>query len=214
MKIGLRIDAADARAKLRRWADDFRPQVWQAADDAMKREAVALTADARSHVADQMKVVKRGFLKSFRAKVYDANRKRLPVLNVASKVPWVGIHETGGSISGRMLIPLYGRVGLKTFRAQIRALMASGNAFFIKDKKGQVLLMAENLRENAGALAGFKRRYRKAEGLKRLSRRTEIPIAVLVPRVTLKKRLDIQGLVVSRLPRLTAQLLAQLARTS
>jgi hypothetical protein len=53
-------------------------------------------------------------------------------------------------------------------------------------------------------LAGFKRRYRKAEGIKRLKRGADIPIAVLVPKVVLKKRLDVERLVAGRIPRLAA----------
>ncbi|XMA33892.1 DUF6441 family protein [Ralstonia pseudosolanacearum] len=58
-------------------------------------------------------------------------------------------------------------------------------------------------------MAGFKRRYRKAEGVKRIKRGADIPIAVLVPRVVLKKRLDIDQLVARRIPRLTAAIEAR-----
>jgi hypothetical protein len=51
-------------------------------------------------------------------------------------------------------------------------------------------------------LAGSKPRYRQAAGIKRLQRGADIPIAVLVPRVVLRKRLDIARLVAERLPRL------------
>ena len=53
-------------------------------------------------------------------------------------------------------------------------------------------------------LAGIKRRYRKAEGIKRLKRGEDIPIALLVSKVTLRKRLDIEGLVKNRIPALLA----------
>ena len=99
-----------------------------------------------------------------------------------------------------MLIPLHGRVGRKQFKAQIAALMRGGNAYFIKNAKGNVVLMAENIKEHDRPLAGFKRRYRKAEGIKRLKRGADIPIAVLVPRVVLKKRLDIERLVAGAHP--------------
>ncbi|AYB61255.1 hypothetical protein G8D25_13225 [Ralstonia solanacearum] len=62
----------------------------------------------------------------------------------------------------------------------------------ITDKSGggNVVLMAENIGEHDRLLAGFKRRYRKAEGVKRIARRADVPIAVLVPHVVLRKRLD------------------------
>jgi len=66
-----------------------------------------LKQDVRSHVAGQMTVVKKSFVKGFTAKVLDKDKNRLPALYVGSRIPWSGIHERGGSISGRMLIPLH-----------------------------------------------------------------------------------------------------------
>jgi hypothetical protein len=123
-------------------------------------------------------------------------------LYVGAKVDWAGMHEYGGQIGAKMLIPLHGRVGRKQFKAQIAQLMRGGNAYFIKNAKGNIVLMAENIKEHAQPLAGFKRRYRKAEGIKRIKRGADIPIAVLVPRVVIKKRLDVEKLVEARMPQL------------
>lgn len=54
--------------------------------------------------------------------------------------------KKGGVISTKMLIPLHGRVGRKRFKAQIAELMRGGNAYFIKNAKGNVVLMAENMK--------------------------------------------------------------------
>jgi hypothetical protein len=151
-----------------------------------------------------MSVLKKSFVKGFTAKVLDKDKDRLPALYVGSRIPWSGMHEHGGSIAGRMLIPLHGRVGRKRFKEQVDALMRGGNAYFIKNAQGHLVLMAKNIKEHAKPLSGFKRRYRKAEGIKRLQRGADIPIAVLVPRVTLKKRLDVERLVAGRIPRLSA----------
>ncbi len=164
----------------------------------------------RDKVASQLTVVKKTFLKGFSAYVIDKDPSRLPALYVGSRIPWVGMHEKGGVISAKMLIPLHGRVGRKRFKAQIAELMRGGNAYFIKNAKGNVVLMAENIKEHDRPLAGFKRRYRKAQGIKRLKRGADIPIAVLVPRVMLKKRLDIERLVVRRIPRLAASIEQQI----
>ena len=142
----------------------------------------------------------------------DRDPKRLPALHVGSRIPWAGVHEHGGQIGGRMLIPLHGRVGRKQFKRQVDALMRGGNAYFVKNAKGHVVLMAENIAEHDRPLAGFKRRYRKAEGIKRLKRGADIPIAVLVPKVVLKKRLDVERLVAGRIPRLAAAIEKQIAR--
>lgn len=210
MKISIRIDSAAAQAQLRRWGGEFRDKVKKAVAKAMAKEAVEIKQDVREQVASQLTVVKKTFLKGFSAYVIDKDPSRLPALYVGSRIPWVGMHEKGGTISAKMLIPLHGRVGRKRFKAQIAELMRGGNAYFIKNAKGNVVLMAENIKEHDRPLAGFKRRYRKAEGIKRLKRGADITIAVLVPRVMLKKRLDIERLVVRRIPRLAASIEQQI----
>ena len=210
MKISLHLNSKAAQAQLRRWGGEFRDTVKKAVAKAMAKEAVSIKQDVRAQVASQLTVVKKNFLKGFAAYVIDKDKARLPALYVGSRIPWVGMHERGGTISAKMLIPLHGRVGRKRFKAQIAELMRGGNAYFIKNAKGNVVLMAENIKEHDRPLAGFKRRYRKAQGIKRLKRGADIPIAVLVPRVMLKKRLDIERLVVRRIPRLAASIEQQI----
>lgn len=212
MKMAIRIDSTAAQAQLRRWGGEFRTQVQQAVKRAITREASEIREDVRRHVGSQMTVVRRFFLKGFTAKVLARDPNRLPALYVGSRIPWAGLHEFGGTITGRLLIPLHGRVGRKRFKAQIAELMRGGNAYFVQGRQGNLVLMAENLREHDRPLAGFKRRYRQAAGLKRLQRGADIPIAVLVPRVVLKKRLDIARLVAGRLPRLAAAIETQIRR--
>lgn len=210
MRISIRIDSAAGQAQLRQWGGEFREKVRRAVARAMASEATELKQDVRSHVAGQMAVVKRSFLKGFTARALDKDPKRLPALYVGSRIPWSGMHERGGRITKRMLIPLNGRVGRKRFKAQVAELMRGGNAYFIKNAKGNIVLMAENLKEYDRPLAGFKRRYRKAEGIKRLKRGADIPIAVLVPKVVLKKRLDVERMVAGRIPRLAAAIERQI----
>ncbi len=204
MRISIRIDSAAGNAQLRRWGGEFRTKVQKAVERAMRTEATEIKDDVRGHVAGQMSVVRKSFLKGFTAKVLTKDPKRLPALYVGSRIPWSAMHETGGQIAGRMLIPLHGRVGRKRFKAQVAELMRGGNAYFIKNAKGNIVLMAENIKEHDRPLSGFKRRYRKAEGVKRLKRGADIPIAVLVPKVVLKKRLNVERLVAGRIPRLSA----------
>jgi Family of unknown function (DUF6441) len=210
MKVSIRIDSAAGLAQLRRWGGEIRAKVQQAVARAMATEAAELRQDVRAEVAGQMAVVKKSFIKGFTAKVLDRDPNRYPALYVGSRIPWSRIHETGGVIAGRLLIPLHGRAGRKRFKAQIAELMRGGNAYFIKNSKGNIVLMAENLQEYDRTLSGFKRRYRKAEGVKRLKRGADIPIAVLVPKVVLRKRLDIERMVATRVPRLSAAIEKQL----
>ncbi|MFN3296632.1 DUF6441 family protein, partial [Caldimonas sp.] len=96
-------------------------------------------------------------------------------------------------------------------RQVIDGLMRSGNAFFV-EKNGRVLLMAENLRENAAQLGRFKRAERERSGVKRLQRGQEIPIAVLVRRVDLKRRFDLAAGVQGALPALAQAIERELGR--
>ena len=212
MRISIRIDSAAGNAQLRRWGGEFRTKVQKAVERAIRAEATEIKDDVRGHVAGQMAVVRKSFLKGFTARVLAKDPSRLPALYVGSRIPWSAMHETGGQIAGRMLIPLHGRVGRKRFKAQVAELMRGGNAYFIKNAKGNIVLMAENIKEHDRPLSGFKRRYRKAEGVKRLKRGADIPIAVLVPKVVLKKRLNVERLVAGRVPRLSAAVEAEISR--
>jgi len=212
VKISVRIDSAAAQAQLRRWGGEYRAKVRIAVQRAMTAEATEIREEVRRHVAGRMSVVRKSFLTGFSSRVLAKDPNRLPALYVGSRIPWSGIHESGGTITGRMLIPLHGRVGRKRFKAQIAKLMRGGNAYFVRNSKGHVVLMAENIREHDRPLSGFKRRYRKAEGIQRLKRGADIPIAVLVPKVVLRKRLDVVRLVAARVPRLTTAIESSVRR--
>ena len=117
----------------------------------------------------------------------------------------------GGTVSGNLLIPLLpNRIGPKRFKAVIEGLLRSGNAFFVK-KDGKVILIAENIRENAAQLNRFKRAERGRTGAKQIKRGQEIPVAVLVKAVTLKRRLDLRGAVGRALPGLVGAIQKELA---
>lgn len=210
MRISIRLDSAAAKAQLRRWGGEFRAQAHKAVARGIASQAGEVKQAVRAHVASSLTVVRKSFVKGFTAKVLDRDKNRLPALYVGSGISWAGVHEYGTRINGRMLIPLHGRVGRKKFKAQIAALMRGGNAYFIRNKRGNIVLMAENIKDHDRTLAGFKRRYRKAEGIGKLKRGDDIPIAVLVPRVALRKRLNIERLVAGHIPRLSAAIQQQI----
>ena len=185
-----------------------------AASRAMRGVGREIAESVRQDMRAGLRVKKASFLKSMRAKVYNQRRDRFPALYIGSKIPWLGLHEKGGVISGRMLIPLlpqHQRLGRKAFRRVIDALMRSGNAFFIQ-RNGKAILMAENIRENDRALARFKRGERLRSGQKRLRRGQEIPIAVLVDRIRLRSRFNIESSVRRKLPRLARAIQREITR--
>lgn len=200
MVVALNI-AVDSKA-VDRLVAEFPKKVSRAVGKAMNAEKKSMQAAVRAHVASQLKVLKKGFLNNFRVSV-NSNSDPLPYMRIYSRRGWSGVHNVGVTIGGKMLIPIDGRVPRQKFAAIVKALMASGNAFFVKSH-GKTILMAENISENAKSLNLFKRRFRKSSGIKRLKRGTEIPIAVLVRRVTIAKRLDVEGVVRDRIPALRA----------
>jgi len=207
MHLRLRLDDHDAQARLQRLARTLPEQTRQAARAALREEAQFLTPLLRAHVAASLQVSKRSVLSAIKAKVYDAKTDRMPALWVGSKVPWLGVHEHGATIGGKMLIPINGRIGRKTFKRIVDGLMRQGNAFFVRNRRGQVVLMAENIAESDPLLRGVKRRYRKAEGIKRLKRGVDVPIAVMVNRVTVRRRLRVEQIVMGRVPAIGARLI-------
>ena len=103
-------------------------------------------------------------------------------------------------------------MGPKQFAKVVDALMRSGNAFFIK-KGGKVILMAENIQENSRQLSRFKKAERGRTGTKKIKRGQEVPIAVLVKRVNLKRRLGLVDAVQSSLPGLAQAIENALEKT-
>lgn len=206
MKIDLVADGLLDRRRFSAWQGDTRKAIHTAVARAMRDTGKEMAERARSEMRAGFKVAKPKFLRSMHAKVFDRKAKEFPALYIGSKVPWLGIHERGGTIRGRMLVPLlpqHRRIGRKAFARVIDALMRSGNAFFI-EKNGRQILMAENIAENAQPLARFRRAERERTGARRVRRGQEIPIAVLVRRVSLRKRFDLARSVRGDLPRLTA----------
>lgn len=206
MKIDLVTEGLLDRRRFNAWRMGTHKAIHSAISRAMRDSGKLMAERVRGEMRASFRTASPKFLRSLHAKVFDRKADRLPALYLGSKVPWLGIHERGGTIRGRMLIPLlpqHRRIGRRAFARVIDALLRSGNAYFI-EKNGQRILMAENLAENARPLTRFRRAERERSGAKRLRRGQEIPIAVLVQRVSLKKRFDLNRAVRVELPRLTA----------
>ena len=212
LKLSLTASGLLDKSKLDAWSKQKQAAIHKAVASGMQTGGKVVADTVRSRMNADFTVRKPAFVRSLRAKVYDRNPDKLPALLIGSRIPWLGIHVRGGTVSGRMLIPLlpeHQRMGRKAFRRVIDGLMRSGNAFFI-EKNGKVILMAEAIKENASELRRFKRAERSRTGAKSIKRGTEIPIAVLVPNVTLKRRFDLEGVVRGQLPVLARAIEKQL----
>ena len=214
LKISLTTAGLLDKSRLEAWSRQKQAAIHKTVAIGMREGGNPIVDAVRTQMQANFTVKKAAFLRSLRARLYDRNPERLPALLIGSKIPWLGIHVRGGTIGGRMLIPLTEegrRIGRRAFKRVIDALIRSGNAYFIQ-KGGRAILMAENLRENAQPLARFKRAERVRTGAKSVKRGQEIPIAVLVPNVTLKRRFDLEGIVRSQMPELSAAIIRQLSQ--
>lgn len=198
--------------QLSAWSAERRRAIHAAVAKGMQSGGREVRDAARAEMRSAFTVKRNSFVSSMGVKVFDKKPEQLPALRVGSKIPWLGLHEKGGSVSGNFLIPLLpGRIGPKRFRQIVDSLMRSGNAYFIK-KNGRVLLMAENIKENGSQLTRFKRAERGRTGAKQIKRGQEIPIAVLVKRVDLKRRLNLVGGVQRALPALAQAIQKELEK--
>jgi hypothetical protein len=198
--------------QLSAWSAERRRAIHAAVAKGMQSGGREVRDAARAEMRSAFTVKRNSFASSMGVKVFDKKPEQLPALRVGSKIPWLGLHEKGGSVSGNLLIPLLpGRIGPKRFRQIVDSLMRSGNAYFIK-KNGRVLLMAENIKENGVQLTRFKRAERGRTGAKQIKRGQEIPIAVLVKRVDLKRRLNLVGGVQRALPALAQAIQKELEK--
>ena len=202
MKLSLTTSGLLDPKRLDSWVPEKRRAIRKAVEAGMKTAGKEIAQAAQSRMQSVFKVRKAGFVKSMRHKLYAGSPEKFPALLVGSRISWLGIHVRGGTIGGRMLIPLlaeHQRIGRKAFRRVIDGLLRTGNAFFIQ-RNGKAILMAEAIKENSAELRRFKRAERIRTGAKSIKRGTEIPIAVLVPNVTLKRRFDLEGAVRGQLP--------------
>jgi len=213
MKLSLTQTGLLDPGSLAAWTSERKRAIRTAVAQGLKTGGVEVRDAARTRMRAAFKVARSGFVNSMQAKVLDKKPERLPDLLIGSRIPWLGLHETGGTVSGNMLIPLLpNRMGPKQFSKLVDALMRSGNAFFIK-KGDRVLLMAENIQENSRQLSRFKKAERGRTGTKKIKRGQEVPIAVLVKRVNLKRRLGLVDAVQSSLPGLAQAIENALEKT-
>ena len=176
-----------------------RAKVAEGMQDAVK----PLVAEVRANIGRAFKLSGAKLPRSVRGKVYASKYDRLPALYIGSKVPWLGIHEEGGTVRGPLLIPLNQprRIGRKAFRRIVDDLMRAGNAYF-KKVNGKTLLFAENIKDNSRSLSRFRKSFRASTGAKRVKRGTELPIAVLVPSVRILPRLGMERTIRNHLDRI------------
>jgi hypothetical protein len=215
MKLSLTTSGLLDPRRLESWVPEKRSAIRKSIETAMKAAGKDIAEAVRNQMQSAFKVRKTGFIKSMRPKLYAGSLERFPALLIGSKIPWLGIHARGGTITGngkKLLIPLlpeHQRMKRKEFSRLIANLLNSGQGFFT-ERGGKVILMTKTDKANNSALRRFKSAERQRTGAKSIKQGQAIPIAVLLPSVTLRKRFDLPGIVRSQLPKLTTRILEQL----
>ncbi|NQD37463.1 hypothetical protein HPT27_10530 [Permianibacter sp. IMCC34836] len=165
---------------------------------ATRRGMYDIRKPVKQVLASQMKrnlrIKRESFAMAWGAFVYAKDKDRAPLSLYRHKFAALDTHVKGASIGakgGALLIPINlkpgRRISEKSLRNKIRQLRRQGNAFML-ERKGKILLMAETIPESRAILQPWNVRI-GAQRFSKRNRTPEIPIAVMVPRVTLQKRL-------------------------
>ena len=191
---------------LRTWQRQRRETQRRAVSQAMREWGRPVVQKLQNQALSALKGRKAA--RTIRFKLHEKRLDRLPALQIFSPIPWLGIHLEGGTVRGQgkgLLIPLLegGRIGRKRFK-QIVSHIRRNNAGFFKEVNGKVILFAEYQPEYGKPLARFRRAERARQGGGRVKAGADIPIAVLVPQVTIRKRLDWERVVQGELPALAS----------
>ena len=119
MKLSLTTSGLLDPKRLDSWIPEKRRAIRKAVEAGMKSAGKEITQTVQARMQAAFKVRKAGFVRSMRHKLYAGSPEKFPALLIGSKIPWLGIHMRGGTIGGRMLIPLlpeHQRLGRKAFR--------------------------------------------------------------------------------------------------
>jgi hypothetical protein len=191
---------------LQAWTKEKQQRIHAGTKRAMVDVGRDLARQADNQARSALKIRKKNF-PNIRAKVYDAKPGVLPALRIYSRVPWLGIHARGGVVTGRkgkMLIPLID-IGQRAFKRVVDTVIRTGAGFF-KEVNGKVLLFAEYQPEYGRPFAKFRRAERERLGGGRIKRGQDIPIAVVVSQVSIRKRIDMAKIVKAGLPTLARRI--------
>lgn len=213
MKLRIRASGMFRKSEFSAWEKELWAATRQAVAEGMVAGARPVVDKVRRNAASIFKLSGRKLVTSLRHRLYDKKPDRLPAITIGSEIPWLGLHEEGGTIRGPLLIPMNQprRIGRKAFKRIIGELHRAGNLHYVK-KGGKVLVFAENIGENSRALSRFRKSHRATTGQKRVKKGTELLIGVLVPSVTLKARLGLARTVTSNIDLIVAAVESRLRR--
>ena len=128
LKLSLTATGLFEKSNFEAWTRQKQTAIHQAVAAGMQSGGKVVADTVRTRMNADFTVRKPGFVRSLRAKVFDRDPDRLPALLIGSRIPWLGIHVRGGTLSGRMLIPLTPegrRIGRRAFKRVVDTLIRS-----------------------------------------------------------------------------------------
>lgn len=142
-------------------------------------------------------VKKKAFLNTFTAKIYNQKKDKLPSILFYQKINWFKIHETGGVITGKMVVPFDNgskKLGQKKWKELLASLKRNKQSFF-KNINGKVILFAISNRNNSRNLNTYKKNFKTLKSINRLKSGTAIPIGVMVSTIRMKRKYNFTKIV-------------------
>lgn len=196
--------------QFRAWSREGQKDINKRVRRAMFEVKPAIDKAAANDIKSGLNVRRANFTRAFQTSVQYQDDARPPIMATVSKIPWLNAHIHGMNIGPKqakgLMIPINvkalksggSRIGYRAWQKIVAQLASQGNLHFVK-RKGKVLVLAET----AGS-GNALRRHNKRIGADRYGKKRslEVPIAVLVPQVTIKKRLNIEALASGPLGRL------------
>lgn len=184
--------------KLQAWTQQQQDRIFQAVGGGMNAAGKVIADKANADARRVLTIAKKTFPNFFR-RVYQQRKDILPQMLVASRVLWIGIHERGGTIQGPLLVPLLEegkRIGPKAFRLLLKQLDSQGNLWADR-VDGRTILFTEKIggKEQVRGTRRFERAERQRTGAKTIKRGAAVPIAIVIPRARMRKRLQFERIV-------------------
>lgn len=171
---GIGFLASDGDKKFKENTDK---EVKKAFHKAMDKTVIVVKKEAENLIKSKFPGSKSSFIKTWKVKRFNTYKKFETAL-IYNKVPWFSIYENGGTINGKLVIPLSnGKTNNKKWKEKLKSLKNSGNSFF-KKINGNVLLFEITGKGKAQPIGiivnrvNIKKRYDFSKRLKEVSEKT------------------------------------------
>lgn len=191
-------------AGFQKYSDSIKKKVRVAYTKAIKDTNIETKKEMKSKASSYFKVSKKTFLNTFSSKIYDTKPNKLPSILFRNKINWFPLHEFGGVINGKMVIPFQNtngkKVDAKRWKALLKTLKQNKQSFW-KNINGKVILFALINKSNSRLMSGYRQSFKARNNVKRVTAGTAIPIGMMVDKIRLKRRYPFHDIVTNFAPK-------------